>query len=60
MTTTVAIVEQAITEIINFTPEISWVRWYLPDMSDNGNIDLPKGNWKIASREGCMLTLEKI
>ncbi len=60
MITTIAVVERAVVEVINFSPEKSWLRWYLPDFSDNGNVDLPEGNWKIASREGCKLNLEKI
>ena len=47
-------------ELINFDEEHAWIRWYLPDWSDNGNIDLPKGNYKIIDRNGSEVTLEEI
>lgn len=53
--------KDAIIEIENFDKRTSWIRWYMPDFSDNGNIDLPKGyNYKIKSRKGDKVTVEKL
>lgn len=51
--------EQAIVEVVNFETNKAWIRWYLPDFSDNGNIDLPDGKWKEVSRTEDQLTLEE-
>jgi hypothetical protein len=56
---TVEINERAIVEVINFDENTSWIRWYLPDFSDNGNIDLPKGgNYQLKERIGNIVTVE--
>jgi len=52
--------KNAIAEIVNFSPEKSWIRWFLPDFSDNGNIDLPVGNYKEVRREGDKMIIEQI
>jgi hypothetical protein len=52
--------KDAIIELINFDEETSWIRWFLPDWSNNGNIDLPKGNYKVISRNGVEIKLQKI
>lgn len=51
---------RAIVEVINFDEKTSWIRWYFPDFSDNGNIDLPEGNYKLKNRVGDKVTVEKI
>ena len=52
---------KATIEIINHDAENSWVRWYFPDFSDNGNIDLPSGkNYRLKTRIGNKVTIEKI
>lgn len=50
---------KAVVEIIQHTPNMAWLRWYMPDFSDNGNIDLPVGKWEIKSRGNYQLTLIK-
>ena len=57
---TVEINEQAEIEVINFDEKLSWIRWYLPDFSDNGNIDLPEGNYKLKERVGNKVTVEPL
>lgn len=37
-------------EVINFDETTSWLRWFLPDWSDNGNINLPAGQWEIIGK----------
>ena len=32
-------------EYIPFDNLASWIRWYNSDFSDNGNLDLPTGEW---------------
>lgn len=50
----------AVAEIVNFEGNKSWIRWYLPDFSDNGNIDLPDGKYELANRVGDQLTVKEI
>ena len=52
--------ERATIEVVNFDVNKSWIRWFLPDFADNGNIDLPKGNWKLLSRRGTEIIVERI
>jgi hypothetical protein len=52
--------ENAEIEVVNFDEKLSWIRWYLPDFSYNGNINLPEGNYVIKDRKGNKVTLEKI
>ena len=52
--------EKAEVEIVNFDDQTSWIRWYLPDFSDNGNINLPKGNYKITNRVGSNVSIRLI
>ena len=53
--------ERAIIEVVNFEGQLSWIRWYLPDWSNNGNIDLPPNkNFKLKSRVGERVTVEEI
>jgi len=59
-TTEVNVSTKATVEVVNHDKKKSWVRWYMPDFSDNGNIDLPEGNYKIKTRIGRKITLEKI
>lgn len=58
---TVTISEIAEIEVCNFDKNNAWIRWYMPDFSDNGNINLPKGkNYKLKQRVGDKVTVEKI
>ncbi len=58
---TVIVPERAEVEVCNFDKDTAWVRWYMPDFSDNGNIDLPKGeNYKLKQRVGDNVTVEVI
>lgn len=58
---TVCISKKSIIEVINFDKETSWIRWYHPDFSNNGNINLPKGhNYKLKNRVGDKVTVEII
>ncbi len=57
---TFEISESAEIEVCNFDEDTSWIRWNLPDFSDNGNIDLPRGHYKIKSRKGNKVTVESI
>jgi hypothetical protein len=54
----------AIAEIINFDEQTSWIRWYMPDFSNNGNINLPSGNYKIKNQilksDEILIILERI
>ena len=50
--------ENAIIEVVNFDENTSWLRWYLPDFSDCGNINLPEGNWDIETHSGCEVKLK--
>lgn len=56
----VEINEKAEIEVCNFDKETAWIRWYLPDFSDNGNVNLPKGNYKLKERKGKEVTVEHI
>lgn len=57
---TYTVFEQAEVEVVHFTEDTTWIRWYLPDFSENGNIDLPNGNWQLKCRVGDKLTVERI
>ena len=46
----VVVPKDAICEIVNFENLKVWVRWYTPSFSDNGNIDLPPGQWSIVGK----------
>ena len=55
----VEINEKANIEVINFNG-IAWIRWHLPDFSDNGNIDLPNGKYDIKERKGNKVIIKRV
>jgi len=56
---TISVAENAVIEVINHDENTAWVRWYLPDWSDNGNVELPNGNnYTLKGRKGDKVTLK--
>ena len=60
-TVSVTIPERAEIEVINFDENTSWIRWMMPDWSDNGNVNLPTGkNYKLKERNADTVIVEVV